>query len=74
MLERPRMRSALLGMSLVFVLVSGLSAGTTGKIAGVVRDSTTAQPLPGVNIIVEGTQMGAATNEYGEYFIINIPP
>jgi outer membrane receptor protein involved in Fe transport len=61
-------------MSLVFVLVSGMSAGTTGKIAGVVRDSTTAQLLPGVNIIVEGTQMGAATDANGEYFIINIPP
>ncbi|UCH09449.1 MAG: TonB-dependent receptor, partial [Fidelibacterota bacterium] len=64
----------MLRMSLIFILVSGLSAGTTGKIAGVVRDVATGEPLIGVNIIVEGTQMGAATNEYGEYFILNLRP
>jgi outer membrane receptor protein involved in Fe transport len=68
------MSSALLFVSLISILVSGLSAGTTGKIAGVVTDATTAEPLIGVNIIVEDTQMGAATSEDGEYFIINIPP
>ncbi len=49
-------------------------AGTTGKIAGRVLDAQTGEPLPGVNVIIEHTTMGAATDESGEYFIINVPP
>ncbi|NOZ55192.1 MAG: TonB-dependent receptor plug domain-containing protein [Calditrichaeota bacterium] len=49
-------------------------AGTTGKIAGVVKDADTGEPLPGVNVVIVGTQMGAATNENGYYFIIGVPP
>ncbi len=51
-----------------------LSAGTTGKIAGAVKDGETGLPLPGVNVIIEGTSMGAATDLKGEYIILNIPP
>jgi len=50
-----------------------LSAGTTGKIAGTVVDKESGDPLAGVNVIVEGTSMGAATNAKGEYFIVNVP-
>lgn len=48
--------------------------GTTGKISGTVMDSETNEPLPGCNIIIEGTTLGAASNFDGEFFIINIPP
>jgi len=51
-----------------------LWAGTTGKIAGVVRDAGTKEPLPGVNLVLEGTSMGAASSIDGDYFIINVPP
>ena len=51
-----------------------LYGGTTGKIAGKVVDETTNETLPGVNIFIEGTHWGAASNLKGEYFIINIPP
>lgn len=51
-----------------------LSAGTTGKIAGVVKDAASQETLPGVNIIIEGSAMGAASNLDGSYFIINVPP
>ncbi len=51
-----------------------LYAGTTGKISGRVTDKTTNQPLVGVNIIVEGKYLGAATNADGYYFVINISP
>ena len=51
-----------------------LWAGTTGKIAGVVRDAETGDPLPGVNVVIVGTTMGAATGPDGSYFIINVPP
>jgi len=49
-------------------------AGQTGKIAGRVTEAGTGNPLIGTNVIVEGTSFGAATDENGEYFIINLPP
>jgi hypothetical protein len=45
-----------------------------GKIAGRVRDSQTGQPLPSVNVTIERTNLGAATDVAGDYYIINIPP
>ncbi len=48
--------------------------GTTGKIAGRVTDKTSGEPLPGVNIVILGTMMGAASDANGNYYIINIPP
>jgi len=49
-------------------------AGTTGKIMGTVNDDDTGEPLIGANILIQGTQLGAATNMDGEFFILNIPP
>lgn len=37
-------------------------AATTGKVAGVVSDAETGDALPGANVILEGTSMGAATD------------
>jgi outer membrane receptor protein involved in Fe transport len=51
-----------------------LLAGTTGKIAGYVRDSSTGEPLPGANVLIEGTFMGAAADREGYYYINNVPP
>jgi hypothetical protein len=51
-----------------------LMASTTGKIAGLIVDSETKEPLSGVNVILEGTLIGAATDLDGIYTIINIPP
>ncbi len=60
--------------SLLVLCVHLLFAGTTGKIAGTVKDAETGEPLIGVNIIVEGTTLGAATDEDGFYVILNVPP
>ncbi len=49
-------------------------AGTTGKLAGRVIDQETGEPLPGVNVIVEGTTLGAATDLEGNYIVLNLPP
>jgi outer membrane receptor protein involved in Fe transport len=49
-------------------------AGTTGKIAGKIIDSKSKEPLIGVNVLIVGTTMGAATDVDGNYFILNIPP
>ncbi|HVO72435.1 MAG TPA: carboxypeptidase-like regulatory domain-containing protein, partial [Ignavibacteriaceae bacterium] len=49
-------------------------AGTTGKIAGRVTDKETGEPLPGVNLVVEGTTLGSTTNLDGYYTILQVPP
>jgi outer membrane receptor for ferrienterochelin and colicin len=54
--------------------VSALFAGTTGKISGTVIDKSTGEPLPGCNILLEGTILGAASDLDGNYYILNIPP
>ncbi len=46
----------------VFILAASVAyAGTTGKIAGRVVDGESGEPLPGVNVVVLGTMLGAAT-------------
>ena len=61
---------------MIFILLcfaSHLQAGTTGKIAGIIKDDR-GNPLPGANVIVEGTRLGAVADADGSYFIINILP
>ena len=36
-------------------------------------DAQTGEPLPGANVVVDGTQRGTAANADGEYVIINVP-
>jgi len=48
-------------------------AGTTGKLSGRVLDQQK-QPLPGANVILLGTTLGAAADAQGYYNILNIPP
>jgi len=43
-----------------------------GKISGTVSDAD-GEPLPGANIIIEGTSLGAAADTDGDYFILNVP-
>ncbi|UCE07474.1 MAG: TonB-dependent receptor, partial [bacterium] len=59
---------------LLLVVVSSVQAGTTGKITGRVVDQETNEPLAGVNVVIKGTTMGAATGINGQYFILNVPP
>jgi len=59
---------------LTLIISVQLIAGTTGKLAGVVKDADSGEPLVGANVMIEGTNFGAATNINGEYVILNIPP
>lgn len=43
-----------------------------GTITGTVTDAATGEPVPGVNVTVEGTQQGAATSASGEYTITGV--
>lgn len=58
---------------LCFVLVGDLFA-SSGKITGKVLDKDTGEPLPFVNVMIDGTTMGAATDMNGIYTILNVPP
>ena len=55
-------------------ITASVQAGTTGKIAGMVTSRETGEPLVGANVIIEGYNLGAATDEDGSYYILNIPP
>ena len=47
-------------------------AGTTGKLSGKVTNEKR-EPLPGVNVRIEGQRLGAISDEQGNYFILGIP-
>ena len=49
-----------------FLSITSISAQTTGTIKGTVTDRETGEPLPLVNVVVKGTNTGAATDERGE--------
>ncbi len=45
----------------------------SGKMAGIVTDKDSGEPLVGVNIVLDGTTMGAMTGIDGYYVILNVP-
>ncbi len=67
-------RKILLSFAFLFFFSSLLHAQTTGKISGKIIDKKDGLPLIGVNVLLEGTTWGAATDINGDFFIINIPP
>jgi hypothetical protein len=58
---------------LIAVLPVFLFAGTTGKMAGVVKDSETGDPLIGANVQILNTPLGDASDENGNFVILNVP-
>jgi len=48
-------------------------AQNTGKIAGVVTDADTGDTIPGAQVVVVGSTLGAITDVDGNYFIIGVP-
>lgn len=59
----------------LFTMVTSLFAaeGSSGGISGRVIELKTKQPLPGVNVVLLGTKLGAVTDASGEYKIDNLP-
>ena len=45
-----------------------------GSIAGRVVDAESGDPLPGVNVMIDGSMLGAATDLEGQYTIPNVAP
>jgi TonB-linked SusC/RagA family outer membrane protein len=48
-------------------IVAGSAAAQDRTVSGIVTDSETQEPLPGVTVLLEGTTNGVATNLDGEY-------
>ncbi len=70
-------RAILIGfiiLAFLFPSASIIFAQHTGKISGKVVDSQTKEPLIGVNVVIQGTLIGAATDLDGWYNILNVPP
>lgn len=63
---------------LLFIIAVFLPAysafAQTGKVSGEVTDAATGEPLPGVNVSLDGTTQGAVTDEEGFYSILNVRP
>jgi Carboxypeptidase regulatory-like domain len=62
-----------LALAMAMLWTTAAFAGL-GKIAGTIKDAQSGQPLPGVNVTIVGTTMGASTDLNGQYFILNVPP
>ncbi len=68
------------------VLFQAIVFADTGKISGVLTDQATGETLAGANVIIEGNwlesgkivplvkPLGAATDEDGFYFVLNLAP
>jgi outer membrane receptor protein involved in Fe transport len=68
------MRYPALSILLLCCVSASVDARSVGKIAGRVLDAGTKEPLIGVNVVIEGTTLGAATDLDGYYVILNVPP
>ncbi len=71
------MRSSFLAVILYFLFQYSSAQTITsndGSVSGEVRDAVTKQPLPGANIIVSGTALGASCTTEGYFVIKNLAP
>ncbi|MBI4427658.1 MAG: TonB-dependent receptor [Ignavibacteriales bacterium] len=55
-------------------MTASIAAQQKGRVVGTVKDATTGEGLPGVNVILKGTYYGAATGLDGVYHVDNINP
>ncbi|HAB50726.1 MAG TPA: hypothetical protein DCE80_00875, partial [Ignavibacteriales bacterium] len=63
----------LFSLALIVLLLFSAYAFSQNTFRTLVKDADTAEPLPGVNIIIEGTKTGAATDVAGYAEVKNIP-
>lgn len=67
------MKRLILTLFVVAALPSLIFAGTNGKLRGRVLDDKSGDPLIGANVVILGTNYGAATDVNGYYTMMNIP-
>ncbi|MEJ2051760.1 MAG: carboxypeptidase-like regulatory domain-containing protein, partial [Calditrichota bacterium] len=67
------MRARLVWSGLIILLLTSIASAQTGKVSGRVTDAETGEGLPGVNVILVDTDLGAATDADGYFNIIHVP-
>ena len=60
--------------SAALLLSAPAAFAQTGQVTGTVTDSLSGEALPGINVVVAGTQQGAATGAQGTYTISDLEP
>lgn len=58
---------------LIYFVSSAALAAESGTVQGYVRDVQTHEPLPGANVLILGTTMGASTGLNGNFVIPTVP-
>lgn len=64
---------AVAALTVPVLFAAPVSAQQTGTVTGQVTDATSGAPLVGVQMVVEGTNLGALTNAEGRYLITRVP-
>jgi TonB-dependent receptor len=66
----------ILAASITAMLLPGETArtATAVSIEGTVKDAQTGEALPGANVVLAGTTLGASSDIHGKYTIRNVPP
>ena len=72
-LVRIFLRSSLVGV-LMSALLASPALAASGNIEGSVKDSQTKDGLPGANLLLVKTSLGASSDVNGKYTIRNVPP
>jgi hypothetical protein len=71
--KKYKILAGIIRISIMLIFFTAVSYAQRSKIEGIVKDETTGEALYGANVVVLGTNLGAATNIEGEFFIINVP-
>ncbi len=68
-----RFRVVCIPVLVSLLMVQFALAASSGSITGRVVDKTTGDPLPGANVTIQGTSIGASTDLDGKFTLRNVP-
>ena len=72
---RGRIFTAFSSLVLTLSLFCGIAyPAVSGTVKGIVKDAQTGDALPGANVLLVGTSLGAATDLDGRFTVVNVPP
>ncbi len=71
--KQTKIRPLLYLAVILFLLNNSVFAQGKGTLAGKVVDADLGDGMPGVNVVIDGTMMGAATDLEGAYRLDNVP-
>jgi outer membrane receptor for ferrienterochelin and colicins len=66
------MKNKIVALIFVFIIVPGITLGQTAVLSGRIIDHAS-NPIVGANIYLQGTVLGAASDEQGKFQIVDVP-